>query len=427
MALYRYAAIDAYTLEELRHEYKNSDIKGRIRLFKRLQKSGYRAPYEIALLALEDSNLELRQWMARHAWLDYRDWDPNTHERIEQPERNLEDRLKHDPDPFVRACLRENPHVFGPFDIIFKWKSYFQESTHLERLALVRNPNVADELIERIFDPEDTELGIGINERSELVKAYLTNADSLRLSHHGDGYAFTEYHFSKLWELISKWPDVSTSPQGTVYYYLGAHDGTKAKVYQACDDSVLRSAILKNSTERDTDTLKLGMKDTDERCREIAFSKFDFSHFRINTKVFLETLKGTDKVALTGLAQNATLSVQRLDQVHKRLRQLKNEFDPVVDQAFETIRKLREAHLPEDPYDLFGEDGGKTNLLQAKIDFIGKKLLVMEPETKPYQRTAHKFVEARQAQWEPSRFREIVAIFDLPRLSLKRLLKWLFS
>lgn len=406
MALYRYAAIDAYTLEELRHEYKNSDIKGRIRLFKRM---GYYAPYEIALLALED--VELRQWMARHATrLDYRGWDPHTHERIEQPERNLEDRLKHDPDPFVRACLCENPQVFGVFDFISNWKSYFHESTHLERLALARNPNVCNELIERIFDPEDTELGIGINERSELVKAYLTNADRVRRSYLRSDYGFTEWHFSKLWEFISEWPDVTTSPQGSVYYYLGAEDGTKAKIYQACDEPAWRTAILENSTKRDTDTLKLGMKDTHERCREIAFSKFNFSHFRINTKEFLEALKGTDKAALTGLAQNATLSVQRLDQVHDRLRQLKNEFDPVVDQAFETIRKLKETHLPEDPYDLFGEEEGKTNFLQAKIDFIGKKLLVMEPETQPYQKTARKFEEA---QCEPS--------------PLKRLLNWLLA
>lgn len=116
MALYRYAAIDAYTLEELRHEYKNSDIKGRIRLFKKIQKNGYRAPYEIALLALED--VELRQWMARHAvWLDYRDRGPdNPGERIGPPERNLEERLRNDPDPFVRPCvLAREPERFRRF------------------------------------------------------------------------------------------------------------------------------------------------------------------------------------------------------------------------------------------------------------------------------------------------------------------------
>jgi hypothetical protein len=261
MALYRYAAIDAYTLEELRHEYKNSDIKGRIRVFKRLQKNGCHAPYEIALLALED--VELRQWMARHAaWLDYRDWDPdNPGERIGAPERNLEDRLRNDPDPFVRACLRENPNVFGVFDFLYNWKSYFQESTHLERLALVRNPEVAEKFIEHIFDPEDTELGIGINERSELVKAYLTNARSVRKSSHN------------LWHFISRWPTFPGCPQPLVYLFLEATDWTKSKVYQACHEPELRRCILKNSTERDIDTLKLGMKDADERCREIALSK----------------------------------------------------------------------------------------------------------------------------------------------------------
>lgn len=381
MALYRYAAIDAYTLEELRHEYKNSDIKGRIRLFKRLQKMGYHAPYEIALLALED--VELGQWMARHAWLDYRDWDPgNPGERIGPPERNLEDRLRNDPDPFVRACLRENPNVFGTFDFIYHWKEYFQESTHLERLALARNPNVCDELIERIFDPEDTELGIGINERSELVKAYLTNAESIRLSYLRSDYGFRECHFSKLWEFISKWPDASESPQGCVYTWLGADDGTKAKVYQACDEH-LRSAILENSTERDTDTLKLGMKDTDERCREIAFSKFDSW---INAKEFLEALKGTDKVALTGLAQNATLSVQKLDQVHDRLRQLKNEFDPVVDQAFETIRKLKEAHLPEDPYDLLEKKGIRQSFCKPRSTLLARSFWSWSLRRNPIRR-----------------------------------------
>jgi hypothetical protein len=290
--------------------------------------------------------------MARHAWLDYRGWDPHTHERIEQPERNLEDRLKHDPDPFVRACLRENPHIFVGFDFLDKdkCKSYFQESTHLERLALVRNPEVCDELIERIFDPDDTELGIGINERSELVKAYLTNADSVRWSHPRDGYLDIFGHSSKLWEFISKWPDVSESPQFGVYSYLGADDGTKAKVYQACDVPAWRTTILENSTERDIDTLKLGIRDADERCREIAFSKIPMNRKEFS-KEFLEALKRTDKVALTGLAQNALLSVQRLDQVHDRLLELKNEFDPVVDQAFETIRKLRETHRKEDPYE----------------------------------------------------------------------------
>jgi hypothetical protein len=40
-----------------------------------------------------------------------------------------------------------------------------------------------------------------------------------------------------------------------------------------------------------------------------------------------------------------------------RLRELKNEFDPVVDQAFESMRKIRESRRAEDPYELFGQEG----------------------------------------------------------------------
>lgn len=58
-----------------------------------------------------------------------------------------------------------------------------------------------------------------------------------------------------------------------MYLHVGVSDRTKADVYQACDEPELRRCILKSSTERDIYTLKLGMKDADERCREIALSK----------------------------------------------------------------------------------------------------------------------------------------------------------
>lgn len=48
-------------------------------------------------------------------------------------------------------------------------------------------------------------------------------------------------------------------------------------------------------------------------------------------------------MALTGLAQNTTLSVQGLDQAHEQLWELENDFDSVVDKVFEIIRNLREA------------------------------------------------------------------------------------
>ena len=76
------------------------------------------------------------------------------------------------------------------------------------------------DLIEHIFDPDDTELGIGMNERSELVYAYMTNEADVRRSYerNGDvGVVFCD--FSNLWELISRWPEAPKSRKYRVYRY----------------------------------------------------------------------------------------------------------------------------------------------------------------------------------------------------------------
>lgn len=72
--LSRYGVIDAYTLEELCRKYKMSDAKGRIHLLKRFWNGRETSkpyppnlPFEIALMAVEDSNVGIRQWVARNA------------------------------------------------------------------------------------------------------------------------------------------------------------------------------------------------------------------------------------------------------------------------------------------------------------------------------------------------------------------------
>ncbi len=184
MSLYRYDVWDAYTLEELRRKYTRADAKGRVSLLKELysDSKGGLIPFEIARLAVEDENVEIREWIALHGrFLDYsQSRNERRNDSIEFPERNLEDRLKNDPEPFVRACLRENPTAFsGTGD--FYWMPYFQQANHLERLALMRNPEVwcGNDLIKRIFDHENHELGISLEERKELIAAFLTNKEAL--------------------------------------------------------------------------------------------------------------------------------------------------------------------------------------------------------------------------------------------------------
>jgi hypothetical protein len=280
MALSRYEIIDPYTLEELRREYQNSSARSRISLLRKLCKNGS-LPYEIAALAVEDQNVQVRQWFARHCpHLDYRESCLVDNQLTYKfPERNLEDRLKGDPDPFVRACLCENPTLFRRGE----WQKLFNEATRLERLALVRNPRVSRGMIECILDHEEKELGIDLEQREQLVLAYLTNSESLEESCWGtsdfeDRYEDAAWfmwfmaggHFAKLWKLISKWPRVPGNPQHGVYRYVGADDETKAETYKMCDVPLWRQAILENCGKRDRQTLKLGLNDPDKNCREVA-------------------------------------------------------------------------------------------------------------------------------------------------------------
>jgi hypothetical protein len=71
--------------------------------------------------------------------------------------------------------VNENPTSFKFIMDHAEWQEAFRNATHLERLALVRNPKVGEKLIEQIFDHEDQELGISLEVRGELVKAFLTN------------------------------------------------------------------------------------------------------------------------------------------------------------------------------------------------------------------------------------------------------------
>ncbi len=372
MTLPKYDIIDSYTLEELKRKYQNSGAKGRIRLLKKL---GMSTPYEIALMAVEDPDVEVRQWIARNGeWLDYRKENYIGDDLVYKfPERNLEDRLKADPDPFVRACLRENPNVFRAIPFSYKWKEYFSEVTPLERLALVRNPNVADELIQHIFNHEDTELGIDIHQRAELVLAFLTNKEQIKRSYPSPydldlldpwDTTFLDYytHFRKLWELISKWPRVTSNPQWAVYRYLGATDKTKSKIYQTCDVPVWREQILRNCTRKDTHTIQVGMEDSHEGCRELAYSQLHEA-----SPGFDSALKGSDKIALRGLAKNNNLSLIPLKMVRDRLKDLKDEMgEREAQETIDMIGTSRPAEAESETLDDLRKSISELQAAQSK-------------------------------------------------------------
>jgi hypothetical protein len=160
--------------------------------------------------------------------------------------------------------VHENPTLPINFLNPEEWKEAFRNATHLERLALVRNPALNETLIEQIFDHEDQELGISLEARGELVKAFLTNHQAIRDSYRdqsdfipgflgGHPAAFTRAHFSKLWILISKWPEGTRNLQASVYRYLGLPTKRRPKFIRAAMNRYGEqrfSEILINVTRR---------------------------------------------------------------------------------------------------------------------------------------------------------------------------------
>jgi hypothetical protein len=374
MALHRYSFSDPYIVAELRGRYEAAGPRGRIKLLAELYKSNdSRPPYEIAALAVGDSSVVVRRWVAKHGrYLDYE-------ERRSEPtatapsERNLRERLKSDPDPLVRAQLRENPDILGVIGID-ESQNWFRDSSHTERLALVRNPKIIEEFIERLFDPSDAELQISQNERFELCCAFLTNRAAVdkhtkdagwgsehRPSSNTLGALASRHLLNALWFNASKWPKGSGNLQYAVYSHVPAADETKAKVYEACDEPVWRRAILYNSdAARDAKTFDVAVRDSDDRCRELAYERVA----TLSEKQIAVLLKSGDRAALRGLADNRVLPGSRQADVHERVRA--------------RLQELGESTTAYEDFDLMHLEGereaassrGSVELLAGRLDAI---------------------------------------------------------
>lgn len=245
------------------------------------------------------------------------------------------------------------------------------------------------QLIERIFDPEDSDLAIGLSERRQLIAAYLTNAKSLSNAQRDpmdfidglDSYSALE-PFRKLWKLANKWPVESGVPHA-VYVAVPTNESTNAEAYRDCGDPGLRSDILDSCGSADTETFELGMKDIDGNCRYIAFSRVGY----VKLELVKALLEGDDKDALLGLALNESLSIETLKKVKDRLQELDD--DVGVWSARKTIEDLRENRAPRDPRELFDTlKVGRGDFASEKIHAIGEELL----ELKDRVRDVHELV-----------------------------------
>lgn len=242
----------------------------------------------------------------------------------------------------------------------------------------MRNPEVGKKLIEQIFLYDETQLGITLAERRDLVRAFLSNTEVIKKSHKGssdfsDGpdWASTTSYFTRLWQHISAWPSDEESLKCFVYKTVGTDDVTRATALRESKDETTRWTILVGcDPNRHTDTLRFGRRDKDPSCRATAYQRS-----RLTKEQVAKALAGTDTAALRGLSSNHLLSVEELKGVGNRLSELGDSFH--AGDAFETIRDLEKTYPPKDPHELFGYRV-RGGFLEDKIDYIGQRFLALE-------------------------------------------------
>jgi hypothetical protein len=427
----RYETADAYTIEELKRKYQGSAANARTELLEQCQQDLMKLPVALAFWAATDENVQVRQWYALHGrLLDYSQLElaegvgtgaPETWERWTlkyKREFSLLMILMDDPDPLVRACLRENP----PFLDWVGAEEAFHLSDHMERLALLRNPRLvppwgekACGLLRSLLDLEDQTLKISLDERKQLVLAYLANSDETRYFRLDSVPSLENWQTQN--ELVAKWGIGSAVLPGCLdvrypFFLVDDDDEVLAQFFPQCRDRYGRWKLLHAIEERGNErskypkTLSVAASDPDPELREMAYQLWPFPVYSEpqtaqlsgppNEELAKFLLSG-DVAVLKGLAGNATLSTEKHEKVLAALEKLRlkdSEID-LKDIPWTSLERLRreaplagaellfgrEKKKPYEWHERYGqvwamhEDVGD---LDRKLNVLAEKILILD-------------------------------------------------
>jgi hypothetical protein len=425
----RYETADDYTTEELKRRYFGSEAIARIALLEQSAQDLIKLPIALAMWAATDEDQRVRQWYAhRGRLLDYSQLElgeflekgpPELTRRVEftsdlknKREFSLLMIFLDDPDPFVRACLRENPAFLD-------WvgaEEAFHLSNHMERLALLRNSSLAPpwgekaySLLRSLLDIDDQTLKISLDERKQLILAYLANSDErgyFRL----DSISLLE-NWQTLNELVAKWGVGSGVLPGCLdvrYPFFLGEDEVVAQFVPQCHDRYRRWILLHTieegaSASNYLKTLSAAASDPDPELRQLAYELWPFTVYSEPRLAHLsgprdeklrEYLVSSDVAVLKGLARNPTLSVRKREKVEARLSKLGADLRDIAFTGGEALKRevpLAGAEL------LFGREKSKRDTedwwkrygtvgavhedlwdLDRKMNLLAEKILVVD-------------------------------------------------
>lgn len=346
----RYSVMDAYLQEELKRKYQHGNVEQRIRLLESIK----HIPEILCEMAVADEHVQVRQWTAHNA------------RYLDEKSKN---KILKDSDELVRASFFENPHLFRPCPG-GAWITAFKKATWIERCAMVRNPNVSIQLIERIADCNDKELKLSKEEKKELMAAFATNEEHI-MNSGKNLYDFFQYdepsppsvldvfrgksEYNKLWQLMSEWEKTYGFGVSIFYENIGCEDAVKANIFSK-SDAILRLSILLGCDADDVKTLALGKKEQVGYNRRIAYSKISWRG--MDASDIKKMLAGDDNQALLGMLENSYFLEQR-GEIEHRLEEL-GEHDEVWRIRYQQ-RKAKDEDRAEK---------GASNKIQNKLSEI---------------------------------------------------------
>ena len=285
----RHVSPDDYATQMYIAEYKS--IPGafqRKEFLGRLFKEGVLMEPELLDIIYSDANVYVRAWAACHLETDF------TQREI----RNYEATLLQDPDPIVRAALWSNPRCKRlPWSIAYvskEWKEQLRSMKQLERLGLMRNPELSPLYVVALLATPSEELNMSREEHAAMLGAAAVNPGLISGSRRVGRDAWRTWsgdynppleEYGQMWKLcLEKWMDTPTArylsetPPYLFMKYIQTTPEVKLSTYNHLlekldpnDSKWLRREVIRSCDPFiDNRILKLAWDDPDEECRGIA-------------------------------------------------------------------------------------------------------------------------------------------------------------
>jgi hypothetical protein len=279
---------DDYSTQMYIVEYKSMpSAHQRKEFLRQLFKEGVWMKPELLDIIYNDENAYVRAWAASHLNTDFKDY---TDFKNPREIRNYEPDLLRDSDLTVRAALWSNPKCNSlPWSLIWiseGWKEQFQSMSQIERLGLMRNPELSMRYVVALLETPSKELNLSRKEHAEVLSAAAVNPGLVGGSRRtgrkawlggGEGNSpFEEY--GKMWELcLEKWLDEKIVPYLFIKY-IQTTPKVKLVAYtrllekqENLDFKWLRAEVIRSCDPfDDKPVLKVAWDDPDEECRKIA-------------------------------------------------------------------------------------------------------------------------------------------------------------